>query len=295
MRPSTDDYFMEMAGLVAGRSTCVRRSVGCVLVDRRNHVLATGYNGVPSGAPHCNDLRSMSPGPLEPSVLEFPHACAGARAKSGHSLDSCMSIHAEQNAILQCRDAHAIKTAYVTAFPCPTCAKLLLNTSCEMIVFENDYGDNAGYEMWVAAGRVAQRHDGAPHMLQKDIVDLFKGDDLCEWRVVVACLCIALGSARRARGIVFRILERWPTPKKLALADDMLEAMLTPLGLQVRRAGYLRSVSKDWGVASLYQLPGVGKYAVDSVDIFCRGVTPKDVSDRKLEAYLAWTAKAAKP
>ena len=56
VRPPRDTYFMKMAALVAERSTCLRRSVGCVLVNGRHHVLATGYNGVASGLPHCNEV-----------------------------------------------------------------------------------------------------------------------------------------------------------------------------------------------------------------------------------------------
>lgn len=141
MRPDIDAYFITMAKLVATRSTCIRRSVGCVLVDKRNHVLATGYNGVPAGSPHCN----------EPDGI----VCPGAKAPSGTQLDSCMAVHAEQNAILQCHDAYAIAKAYVTAFPCVSCAKLLLNTSCIEVVYLEPYGTGEGMAMWVGMGRLA--------------------------------------------------------------------------------------------------------------------------------------------
>lgn len=140
MRPAIDAYFMDMAKLVATRSTCIRRSVGCVLVDERNHVLATGYNGVPARMPHCNHPGGM-------------HMCEGARSPSGTNLDACSAVHAEQNAILQCVDAHAIRRAYVTAFPCTSCAKLLLNTSCEEIIYREPYADGNGMRLWISAGR----------------------------------------------------------------------------------------------------------------------------------------------
>lgn len=123
-----------MAHLVATRGTCARRRVGCVLVDEHNHVLATGYNGVPKGMAHCRDGQP----------------CAGATAESGDSLDLCEATHAEQNALLQCKDAMAIHTAYTTTAPCVTCVKLLLNTGCKRIVFTQDYPHARAREMWVA-------------------------------------------------------------------------------------------------------------------------------------------------
>ena len=131
MRPSIDDYFMEMAKLVATRSTCARRKVGAVLVNHRNHVLATGYNGPPSGFPHC---------------IEKP--CAGAYLPSGTGLDECKAIHAETNALLQCHDVHAIKTLYCTASPCVHCVKLMLNTSCERIIFAEEYPHSNSQLFW---------------------------------------------------------------------------------------------------------------------------------------------------
>jgi len=131
IRPDIDAYFMEMVQLVAKRATCVRRQVGCILVSNRGHILATGYNGVPSGFPHC---------------LDKP--CKGATASSGKSLDDCLAIHAEQNALLQCSDVNLIKTAYVTTSPCITCTKLLMNTSCGRIVFLEEYPHSRSKEIW---------------------------------------------------------------------------------------------------------------------------------------------------
>lgn len=281
MRPDVDRYFVDMARLVASRSTCVRRHVGCVLVDKRNHVLATGYNGVPAGSPHCNDID------VPRSVLTFPHACAGVDALSGTQLDACLAVHAEQNAILQCSDAHAIVKAYVTAFPCPGCAKLLLNTSCREVVYLEPYGEGEGLDMWVRAGRLAVRFDGEPPMIQRDLVRLFQ-DELDEWRVLVACVCLNLCSARVARGVVMRILSRWPVPSSLCKAGEDLERYLKPLGLSDRRASYLRGISGDWGVARLEDLPGVGPYALESVAVFCRGQLPGKIGDRKVAAWVEW-------
>ena len=146
MRPSADEYFMQMAYVVASRATCLRRQVGCVLVDARNHVLATGYNGVPRGAPHCNQHDPFH-------ETGFPHACASAHAASGTGLDGCMAVHAEANALLQCRDVDAIQTAYCTTMPCVSCIKLLLNTGCQRLVYAEPYPHAEAAELWLASGR----------------------------------------------------------------------------------------------------------------------------------------------
>lgn len=132
MRPDKDTYFLRMAKLVATRTTCCRRAVGCVLVDRKGHVLATGYNGVAAGQAHCLDV-----------------PCSAATAPSGTNLDGCEAIHAEQNALLQCKDVHAIHTVYCTTEPCITCAKLLANTSAERVVFLEWYHGTQAKDLWL--------------------------------------------------------------------------------------------------------------------------------------------------
>lgn len=285
MRPDIDDYFMEMAGLASERSTCVRRHVGCVLVNARNHVLATGYNGVARGEQHCNHATSVG------GRLHFPFACSGSSTTaSGTNLDACNAIHAEQNAILQCGDVHQVDRAYVTAFPCSTCSKLLLNTSCREIVFAEEYGDSVGRSLWIASGRLARQHRGEPHMIQADLLRLFGTDELCKWRIYVACVCLNLCAARVARPIVFRILERWPTPAELSLAGEDLEALLQRLGLQNRRASHLRTMSLQWGEGRPHEeLPGVGRYALESAAVFCDGETNlTNIGDRKVAAWARW-------
>ena len=139
-RPDRTEYFMYMAMLTATRGTCARRKVGCVMVNNRGHVMSTGYNGVHSGAPHCTDPK---------------HACKGAKLPSGQGLDLCGAIHAEQNALLQCPDVYKIETCYCTTAPCVTCTKLLLNTSCREIVFNETYPQAlAAKDLWESAGRV---------------------------------------------------------------------------------------------------------------------------------------------
>lgn len=166
MRPSKDQWAIELALVTSRRATCLRRQVGCVLVNARGHVLATGYNGVAAGQPHCSETQpikkfvermGMQQAWEDHEVVEHPHACSAAFAVSGTNLDGCQAIHAEQNALLQCRDVYSIHTCYVTASPCITCVKLLLNTSCEKIVFTEEYPHKAAQELWVQAGRVWQQ------------------------------------------------------------------------------------------------------------------------------------------
>lgn len=163
-RLSRDEWAMGLAELTARRGTCLRRQVGCVLLNDRGHVLSTGYNGVAAGMPHCNQQADgHEPGAARglagPPV--YPHACPGAHAASGTNLDGCRALHAEQNALLQCRDPWSIHTAYITASPCMTCTKLLLNTSCQRIVFKDPYPHDQAAELWRAAGRAWEFFAGA--------------------------------------------------------------------------------------------------------------------------------------
>jgi len=127
-RIGTNDYFMEIANIVAKRATCHRRQVGCVLVNSYGHILATGYNGVPSGIDHC---------------IDNSHLCKSRNADSGCDLDDCMAIHAEQNAFLQCNNVMAINACYVTTSPCISCMKQLMNTSCKNLYIGEEYDGNA--------------------------------------------------------------------------------------------------------------------------------------------------------
>ena len=147
-RPPTDFYFLRMAYLVSERGTCARRKVGCVFVNKRNHVIATGYNGNPSGFIHC-----------------INQPCDGAKSKSGKDLDKCQAIHAEQNALLQCKDVYDIDRVYTTLEPCVHCIKLLLNTSAKQIIFGEKYVHDLARSLWEISGR------GYTYINKKVIVD----------------------------------------------------------------------------------------------------------------------------
>lgn len=135
-RPSWDEYFAELAQVVAKRSTCNRRSVGAVLV-RDKRILTTGYNGSPPGLPHCTD--------------------AGCLMVEGHCV---RAIHAEQNAIVQAA-LHGIDlrgaTCYVTSSPCVHCAKMLIAAGITRIVYLDSYTEQIGFEMAQQAGVVMER------------------------------------------------------------------------------------------------------------------------------------------
>lgn len=128
MRPSWTEYFMEIARLVATRSTCLRRQVGAVLV-RDKRILSTGYNGAPSGVDHCLDVGCLR------EQLGIP---------SGQRHELCRAVHAEQNAIIQAA-LHGVSTKgailYCTTQPCVLCAKMLINAGVEEIFFQGSYPD----------------------------------------------------------------------------------------------------------------------------------------------------------
>ena len=135
-RPSRQETMLAIASTIAQRSTCCRRKVGCVLVDSDNRVLSMGHNGVPMKQPHCSEI-----------------SCPGASLPSGTGLDQCFSVHAEQNALLFCSDVMKIYACYVTASPCITCIKMLLNTQCKIIYFSEEYPHAEAKKMWLLAGR----------------------------------------------------------------------------------------------------------------------------------------------
>jgi len=127
-RPSWDEYFLEMSALVAKRSTCLRRSVGAVIVKEKR-ILATGYNGAPSGLKHCVEVGCIR------KKLNIP---------SGERHELCRALHAEQNALIQaCLHGISVKggTLYATTQPCVICAKMLINAGIKEIVIADGYPD----------------------------------------------------------------------------------------------------------------------------------------------------------
>lgn len=133
-RPSWDSYFMQICTLVATRSTCERRAVGALIV-REKRILATGYNGAPSGLSHC---------PPGGGAHDWPLGCL----RAGHCI---RSLHAEQNALLQAAKIGVPcdgSTIYVTCQPCNTCAKMLINAGITRVIYEGDYPDDFSIELF---------------------------------------------------------------------------------------------------------------------------------------------------
>ena len=138
-RPSWDEYFMDITSLVARRSTCMRRQVGAVMVKEKN-ILATGYNGTPSGITHCDVTGCLR------EQLNVP---------SGERHELCRGLHAEQNAIIQAA-RHGVNisgsTLYCTNSPCIICSKMLINAGIRKVVYLEGYSDNLSVEMLDEAG-----------------------------------------------------------------------------------------------------------------------------------------------
>ncbi len=125
-RLGLDDYFMEIARVVARRSTCLHRQCGAVIVMGKQ-IVSTGYNGAPSGHPHCLDI-----------------GCARENVPSGERSELCRAAHAEQNAInFAARYGISIEgaTLYTTHYPCSWCAKSIVNAGITRVIYSEDYPD----------------------------------------------------------------------------------------------------------------------------------------------------------
>lgn len=130
VRASWDEYYLELARTTASRATCSRRKHGAVIVKGRR-IVSTGYNGGPSGYPHCDE-----------------GGCPRAQssAPQGYGYERCIAIHAEANALLfsspEERDG---ATLYCTGAPCFGCAKLVANSGVSEVV-----ASSGRYEGWEA-------------------------------------------------------------------------------------------------------------------------------------------------
>lgn len=131
MRSSKYDYFMSITKAVALRSPCLSRQVGCVLVDDHDHILSTGYNGPASKVSHCTVCNRTEP---------------------GRNLYECPAVHAEMNALLQCKDVDKVKIIYLTVSPCQICLRMLANTPAHFIRCDAAYTQESfacAYDFWV--------------------------------------------------------------------------------------------------------------------------------------------------
>ncbi len=130
VRPTWDEYFMEVCRSIAKRATCDRGRSGCVIA-RDNQILVTGYVGAPTGLPHCD---------------EVGHHLKKMQHEDGSITQHCVrTVHAEQNAICQAaRRGIAIEgsTLYCKMTPCRTCAMLIINCGIVRVVAERKYHDS---------------------------------------------------------------------------------------------------------------------------------------------------------
>ena len=134
MRPDWDEYFLELTDVVKKRSTCLRRQVGAIIV-KDNHILSTGYNGVPTKMRHCAEVGCLR------EKLKVP---------SGERHELCRGLHAEQNAIIQAAH-HGVSingsTIYTNTKPCSICTKMIINAGIKRIVYQMDYTDKLADEL----------------------------------------------------------------------------------------------------------------------------------------------------
>jgi len=143
------EYFMSVAHLISRRATCTRGHIGAVIV-RDHNILSTGYNGAPSGLPHCNETNCR--------IYRSTHP-------DGTVEENCVNtIHAEINAIAQAaKHGVSIKDAdiYITASPCIHCLKVLINVGIKTIYYDKPYKIEHIDELLRLSGiRLVQVHVG---------------------------------------------------------------------------------------------------------------------------------------
>ncbi|MPW27011.1 cytidine deaminase [Alkalibaculum sp. M08DMB] len=151
-RPSWDEYFVEMLYVVKKRSTCLRRQVAAIIVkDKR--MIASGYNGAPTGLFHCGQVGCIREQQGIPS---------------GEKHELCRGIHAEQNAIIQSA-MHGVSvknsTIYITHSPCVLCAKMIINAGISRIVYTGNYPDELSQELLQEAGIVVDSFNKIDNVL----------------------------------------------------------------------------------------------------------------------------------
>ena len=142
-----DKRFMEMAKLVSSWASCYQqnRKMGAVIVKEKR-VLTTGYNGAPAGVKTC-----VERGECLRKKLGIP---------SGTRHEMCYAIHAEQNAIIQAAKLGVSiegATLYCTHQPCIICAKMIVNSGIERIVYEKGYPDDFSLEIIAESGVKIER------------------------------------------------------------------------------------------------------------------------------------------
>lgn len=149
-RPSWDEYFLNIAKVVASRSNCMKRKVAALIVQDKR-IISTGYNGTPRGVPNCDEGGC-------PRCNSF--------AESGSNLEECLCSHGEENAIVQAA-YHGIRiqgaTLYCTLSPCLICTKMIINAGLKEVVYNKDYPlSGASKLLFEKAGVVLRQYHIAP-------------------------------------------------------------------------------------------------------------------------------------
>ncbi|KAI1173134.1 cytidine deaminase-like protein [Nemania sp. FL0916] len=141
LRPSWDSYFMALASLAARRCNCMKRAVGCVVVDSKRRVISTGYNGTPRNLTNCMDGGCAR--------------CNSGDVGSGMSLATCLCLHAEENALLEAgreriRDGSVL---YCNTCPCLTCSIKIVQVGISEVVYSQGYSmDGETARVFLSAG-----------------------------------------------------------------------------------------------------------------------------------------------
>ena len=156
IRPTWDEYFIEVANTIAKRATCDRGRSGCVIA-RDKQILVTGYVGSPTGLPHCDEV-----GHLFKKVIH----------EDGKITNHCVrTVHAEQNAICQAAKMGISlngATLYCRMTPCRTCAMLIINCGIKRVICERKYhAGTESEEMFKQAGILIEFIHDEIHQYEK--------------------------------------------------------------------------------------------------------------------------------
>jgi len=135
-RISWDNYWIQIAKNIALRSTCIRRQIGAIIV-KDNILISSGYNGAPSGFPHCIDIGCIR------NKNSIP---------AGEQYELCCAVHAEQNALLRSGLNSNGATMYVNEYPCTICARLMINAGIKRVVVIGNHPKENGLELLREAG-----------------------------------------------------------------------------------------------------------------------------------------------
>ncbi len=136
MRRDKNNYYLDIAEAVLGRSTCLRRHYGAVVV-KNDEIISTGYNGAPRGRLNCTNLKTCTR-----EELNVP---------SGEKYELCRSVHAEQNAIISASRKDLLdstlylvgkeaKNGKYTKYnrPCTMCTRFIINAGIKTLVIRDD-------------------------------------------------------------------------------------------------------------------------------------------------------------